>query len=322
MSSESLSFIDALSARGPAADRSDAMALYGRFVGTWDGTVTVFQTNGKQYSSTCEAHFGWALDGRAVQDVWIAPSRSRRDGNANDRMYGTTLRIYDPKEDQWSVHWLDPVRQDFKHMIGRAVGNDIVQEYRDAHGAICQWCFTDIAANTFRWISRESNDDRQTWRVTSEFNFLRRQRDSLIGSADTSENDTSAFDFWHGVWTVTEPESGRLLGHSRVDKILGGKVLHEQWSGVDGYRGESFNTFDRDRKCWHQSWVSDNGTVLLLDGGLKDGAMDLRGMAPDGELQRIRWSREDQGAVMQEWDSSSDAGASWRPRFRGIYRKL
>jgi len=128
------------------------------------------------------------------------------------------------------------------------------------------------------------------------------------------------FDFWVGSWQVIDPQSGQALGVSQVDSILGGRVLHEHWFGADGYRGESFNVFDRDRKCWHQSWVSDNGTLLLLDGGIQDDAMVLEGMAPDGARQRIRWRREAAGDVLQHWESSSDAGFTWVDRFRGLYR--
>jgi hypothetical protein len=321
MSSDSLSFIDILSARAPAHDRAKAMMLYGRFVGAWDGTVTIFRASREQYSSTCEAHFGWVLGGRAIQDVWIAPSRQGREPGTEDRMYGTTLRVYDPRSDQWQIQWSDSVRQDFIQMVGGPVGSDILQEYRDAQGTICQWCFVDIAPDSFRWISRESTDNRQSWRVTSVFHFARRKRAGREHDTGSPADETRAFDFWQGFWTVTEPQSGKHLGHSKVDLILGGHVLHEQWSGADGYKGESFNVFDKDRQCWHQSWVSDNGTVLLLDGGMKAGVMDLRGIAPDGEHQRIRWSPQTEGAVLQEWDSSNDGGQSWRPRFSGLYRR-
>jgi hypothetical protein len=324
MGSEALPFINALIARGPAVDRDKRVMVYGRFVGAWDGSVTVYRANGEQVSSTCEAYFAWALAGRAIQDVWIAPSRNGRDAGVHDRMYGTTVRIFEPEQDQWRIFWLDPVRQDYKQMIGRQDGQGIVQEYRDAERTICQWCFTDISADAFCWISRESTDERSTWRITSEFRFTRRRRDKDAPGALTGRdaNPVRAFDFWSGFWKVTDPETGKAVGDSKVDLILGGRALHEQWSGADGYRGESLNIFDEDRQCWHQSWVSDNGTLLLLDGGMRDGTMDLQGRAHDGERQRIRWSPQPDGSVLQEWESSTDDGKFWRRRFAGLYRKV
>lgn len=174
MSSDSLAFADALVASGPAFDRAEKMKLYGQFVGSWDGIVVVHR-DGQRVEASCEVHFGWALAGRAVQDVWIVPSRSTRGAAEGDRMYGTTLRVYDPDSDRWEITWIDPVRRSFDRMIGRADGDDIVQEYRDAAGAVCQWCFTEIQLDSFHWISRESTDDRATWKVTAEF-FLARRR--------------------------------------------------------------------------------------------------------------------------------------------------
>jgi hypothetical protein len=166
--------IEALLTSGPAADRAARMMLYGQFVGSWDGKVVVHNSDGSKRESSAEVHFGWALAGRAVQDVWIAPARQGRQAADHDRMYGTTLRVYDPQNDVWSITWIDPVKQAFNRMIGRKVGDDIVQEYRDQHGIRCQWLFTEITAESFHWISRDSADEGQSWTVRGEF-FLRRR---------------------------------------------------------------------------------------------------------------------------------------------------
>jgi hypothetical protein len=173
---ESLGFSQSLHAAAPASDRAEKMMLYGQFVGSWDGTVIVHRPNGQRFENSCEVHFGWVLAGRAIQDVWIAPSRTTRAPGAEDGMYGTTLRVYDPKGDQWEITWIDPVRRSFNKMPGRAVGNEIIQEYCDEAGNICQWCFTDIHPDTFHWISRESGDGRLTWNLKTEF-FLHRRQD-------------------------------------------------------------------------------------------------------------------------------------------------
>jgi hypothetical protein len=165
---------DALLASGPAVDRAPKMTLYGQFVGSWDGNVVVHEAGGGRRESSSEVHFGWVLGGRAVQDVWIAPSRHARKPGEQDRMYGTTLRVYDPQSDLWHITWIDPVRQVYDRMTGRKVGEEIVQEYRNAQGARCQWLFTEITADSFHWISRDSADESKTWNVRAEF-FLRRR---------------------------------------------------------------------------------------------------------------------------------------------------
>ncbi len=68
-------FLDALGADGPSADRAGRMDLYGRFVGSWDLDVRQFSEDGTERRRAGEWHFGWALEGRAIQDVWIVPPR-------------------------------------------------------------------------------------------------------------------------------------------------------------------------------------------------------------------------------------------------------
>jgi hypothetical protein len=54
-------------------------------------------------------------------------------------------------------------------------------------------------------------------------------------------------------------------------------VLHERYATPGGYSGESLNIYDASRKLWHQTWVDSTGTLLLLDGGVRDGRMMLEG---------------------------------------------
>jgi len=61
--------LEALGADGPAADRAGKMDLYGRFIGSWDLDVRQFSDDGRERRRAGEWHFGWALEGRAVQDI-------------------------------------------------------------------------------------------------------------------------------------------------------------------------------------------------------------------------------------------------------------
>jgi hypothetical protein len=166
--------VDNLHASRPAADRAAKMMLYGQFVGSWEGTLRYVDPGGVRREATAEVHFGWVLEGRAVQDVWIAPARQGRGPDQPLLMHGSTFRIYDPGTDCWHITWLDPVKQRRDVMVGRAVGDDIVQEYRMEDGRRCQWTFTDITPDSFHWTNRVSADDGATWDVRGEF-FLRRR---------------------------------------------------------------------------------------------------------------------------------------------------
>ena len=135
----------------------------------------------------------------------------------------------------------------------------------------------------------------------------------------------SQFDFWVGDWEVTNAQ-GAVVGQNTITKILKGCVLHEHWRGSTGSSGQSHNIYDLQTEQWHQTWVSDNGLLLQLDGALDErGRMVLRGetVGQDGDvvLNEIAWERLPSGQVRQVWRTSSDAGATWQTVFNGLYTK-
>jgi hypothetical protein len=157
--STSPSFIAALHTDRPAADRADKMGLYSWLLGRWDMDAVVHGDDGRKHTARGEIHAGWVLEGRAIQDVWILPGF----------FYGTTLRIYDPSIDAWHILWSDPLKQLYRRQIGRARGNDIVQDGQDDKGAAVRWSFSEITPNSFRWRGERSPDDGATWQLQAEF---------------------------------------------------------------------------------------------------------------------------------------------------------
>jgi hypothetical protein len=121
---------------------------------------------------------------------------------------------------------------------------------------------------------------------------------------------------------VRDPQ-GKLQGTNRIDKIEGGCVLQEHWTGAGGGTGTSFNIYDFTTHKWHQTWVS-GATLLLLDGGFREGKMVLEGttVGRDGAttFNRITWTPVDPDVVTQVWDQSSD-GETWTTVFDGTYRR-
>ena len=88
--------------------------------------------------------------------------------------------------------------------------------------------------------------------------------------------------------------------------------------------GQSFNRFDPDRGVWHQTWIDSTGSLLLIEGGMKDGAMVMTdgtvpGRKADAPLNEIRWSRNDDGTIRQHWRATKDGGKSWETVFDGKY---
>jgi len=144
---------------------------------------------------------------------------------------------------------------------------------------------------------------------------------SLGDPCATAEH--AQFDFWLGDWEVHTVD-GQLAGTNRITRAHGGCVLHEEWTANGGGTGESFNVYVPARGEWHQTWVDDQGNLLLLDGGIDArGRMVLRGERPGpGDViitDEISWEPNEDGTVTQIWSTSTDAGATWRELFRGVY---
>jgi hypothetical protein len=131
------------------------------------------------------------------------------------------------------------------------------------------------------------------------------------------------FDFWIGEWNVHTPE-GKLAGTNRITREYDGCVLHERYTTPRGYHGESLNTYDPGRKVWHQTWVDNEGTLLLLEGKLVDGRMQLTGenVDSDGKVtrHRITWTPNADGSVRQFWETTV-ADGQWTTAFDGKYTR-
>ncbi len=134
------------------------------------------------------------------------------------------------------------------------------------------------------------------------------------------------FDFWIGEWDVFGPQ-GKQVGRNTITSMFGNGMLHEHWHGSGDIEGRSINAYDDARGCWHQTWMDSTGGVLLLDGGMQEGAMVLEGRAPSSEdpsvvdVQRITWTKEPGDEVRQVWETSSDDEKTWTVAFDGRYRR-
>jgi hypothetical protein len=130
------------------------------------------------------------------------------------------------------------------------------------------------------------------------------------------------FDFWVGEWNVSRPD-GQQVGTNSISREYGGCVIHERYTTARAYAGESLNTWDTARGVWHQTWVDNGGTLLVLEGRLAGNAMVLEGGGMrDGKpvKHRITWTPNADGTVRQFWESAGPDG-QWKTAFDGLYRK-
>ena len=170
---KSSGLIAVLHASGPATEHAEALALYGQFIGDWDADIVAYAADGARYHGQGEIHFGWILEGRAIQDVWMIPQQKDRGSHVPEMpvvgdWFGTTIRVYDPALDAWRIYWVDPATNSYRQQIGRREGADIVQQGTTEKGRRSRWSFTEITPQSFHWKGEISMDESAPWRLVVE----------------------------------------------------------------------------------------------------------------------------------------------------------
>jgi hypothetical protein len=160
---------EGLAAGGPHPDFADKLMLFGQFVGDWDVDFVVYGPDGSKQKERAEWHFGWVLDGRAIQDVFIIPRRSEREKSNWARYdYGTCLRFYDPSIDCWRVVWVSPINGEILTFTARQVDEEIVLKGKDVDGTPMRWIFSNITQDSFHWRRVLSTDGGLNWQLHKE----------------------------------------------------------------------------------------------------------------------------------------------------------
>jgi hypothetical protein len=127
------------------------------------------------------------------------------------------------------------------------------------------------------------------------------------------------FDFWVGDWDAFDVDSpDKVVARNRVNRILDGCVLLEDYQGTNGSKGQSFTIYDASRKVWHQTWVTNRGQLLTIEGTMQTDGMVLSGVdhTADGKERNVRgdWKPVN-GAVRETAVTSTDGGKTWEPWF-------
>jgi len=133
-------------------------------------------------------------------------------------------------------------------------------------------------------------------------------------------------DFWIGDWDTfdTDAPNGASGARAHVDPIAEGCAIHELYEQTDGLVGDSILSYDPVRKQWQQTWVTNRGSIMVIVGQFKNGALVLEGEVhlKDGSsvLQRITWEAQHK-AVREYAVLSKDNGKTGAPSFDVLFRK-
>lgn len=125
-------------------------------------------------------------------------------------------------------------------------------------------------------------------------------------------------DFWIGDWDAFDiDDAAKTAARAQIDGILEGCVIHERYDQIDGLKGESFSLYDSSRGVWHQTWVTNRGTLLVAEGKFEAGEMKLAGVVNVKgvrKLVRVSW-KPMEGGVRETAVTSTDDGKTWNTLF-------
>lgn len=132
------------------------------------------------------------------------------------------------------------------------------------------------------------------------------------------------FDFWAGDWDGYDVGAeDKLAARVRVDVVLDGCALYEVYEGTNGLVGQSLSVYDAARQVWHQTWVTNRGQLLMVDGRLESDTLAFEGTNPgaDGRPVMILVAfKPESGGVHQTARTSTDGGKTWEPLFDMVFR--
>jgi hypothetical protein len=280
----------------------------------WLGDWDVYGPQGKRAGHNS---IGVAEGGCVVVEHWTSAS-----GHT-----GTSVNFYDRGDRRWHQAWMDQ-DGDALRLVGDLRDGRMVLQSEAASAA------SETARNRITWTPlpdgkvrqmwEASADGGKTWKVAFDGTYVKAP---TTGGCDGGE--FRRLDFWIGTWDVLTP-SGEKIGTNRIDRILKGCALQENWAEPAGAEGRSLFYYSTIDTRWKQVWVTDAATEL---GGLKEKRavpIDGNGMRFQGELvgaagriilDRTTLTPQPDGRVRQTIETSADGGTTWKIQFDAIYTR-
>jgi len=186
-----------------------------------------------------------------------------------------------------------------------------------------EWLEKAVAAGFNNIQFLKSDDDLAELRSDTRFAKLIEKADRLNRPCEYDER-ARQFDFWVGEWDVFT-QQGQRAGSNSVQKIEGGCIILENWTGGLGGTGKSINFFDHHLGKWRQTWVGSNGGVSEFAGEFKEGAMLFEGEShsPSGQkvLRRLTFTKLDADRVRQFSEQTTDGGKTWTVSYDFVYKR-
>lgn len=157
----------------------------------------------------------------------------------------------------------------------------------------------------------------------------------LVAFAQLSFGQNSDIDQWYGFWvgdwslTWEDSNGGVGKGENRIERILDGKVIQENFSvkegQLSGFSGKSMSVYNPQRREWRQAWVDNQGGYYDFV-GRKDGEryfFETKVIStPKGDFQqRMVFYDITDNSLIWDWEATQDGGKTWSLNWRIHYQR-
>ena len=164
-------FITALCSNARNGRIPEEYDFFGGLIGEWDIIWDDHLEEAEPRRVKGEWIFSRVLDGMAVQDLFIAPSREERLRNKQpDAEYGTTLRIFNPKTMAWDIFY--GCMGEAIQLTARKVGEEIILTENTTEKM--RYVFSDITTSSFLWRKERMNENNE-WQTVAKVTADRKQ---------------------------------------------------------------------------------------------------------------------------------------------------
>ena len=151
----------------PSQEHAAELEQFGRLRGLWHTSIAAYPADGSAArTAEGEWEFGYALEGRAVIDVWQVPPRDAllEGRHLPNQEVGLCVRIWDSRLQLWRFTFHGTAYAAQVHMTARQIGDDMVLEGADG-GRLVRWIFSEIGPRSFSWRAEASTDGGASWRL-------------------------------------------------------------------------------------------------------------------------------------------------------------
>ncbi len=144
--------------------------FFGSLIGEWDILWKDHLEDHEPRHVKGEWIFSRVLDGTAVQDLFIVPSRAERLRDKQpDAEYGTTLRIFNPKTMAWDIFY--GCMGEAIRLTACKVGEEIILTENITEKM--RYVFFEITTDAFLWKKEQMNGQGE-WKVVAQVTAKRR----------------------------------------------------------------------------------------------------------------------------------------------------